>query len=161
MVKLRDVTTMRQTLDFWYSMCERKASNHCLTIRLRPFSRAFFDWEQQFSLAGWVLFCAEVRLVASNYCCNFVLTWTSYKPSYRGAVAEASCTDWGILLFSVVPVGFHEVGGLEVVHLHQPAVTCCNLLELGSCNSLVTPFESIKPPCFRGVSSFHLDSQPA
>ena len=67
-----------------------------LTFRLHPFSRPFFDWAQQFSLAGWVLFCAEVRLVASNYRCNLVLTWTSYKPSYRGAVAEASCTDCSV-----------------------------------------------------------------
>ena len=31
-----------------------------------------------------------------------------------------------------------------------PTATCWNL-------GLVTPFESINPPCFRGVSSFHLD----
>ena len=36
MVTLRDVTTMRQTLDFWYSMCERKASNHCRTTICIP-----------------------------------------------------------------------------------------------------------------------------
>ena len=59
-----------------------------------PFPARFFDWAQQSSLAGWVLFCAEVRLVASNYRCNFVLTWTSYKPSYRGAVAEVSSVSW-------------------------------------------------------------------